>query len=479
VKILKSIDKGTRLLRYTLLLLILLSVPVSARADRLPWTGAQRYIFAGADVSLQQPHISASLDIFTGDFPYAFHLTEKEFTFYTGMPYFRTAPFLFSIGAKTQAGFFDYYRVNTLFQSASFGWDITLGADPSLDFFLSHSLRFDAFTAGWAFYGEKRQLEMQSSISLEQVSFYGDLLIDTAAFKPLEWSVGVDLISKKQYSLRLRLNHDMSVTAAFGLAHRTLANDKADEYEWDFIGAHRGSLVRYPENSRPALEHALSNPQYRFVETDLNLTLDGKYAAIHDPILLRYTGERKALGEMNMDELKTRDVGSFFSPEFSDVRILELDELAELFDRDQGKHLMIELKYIGEGVAAVERAVRRVQETFEHENYSFMTLYHDHVEALKGLSDEITWGFCYLNYPGLPMFMMLHSHFYPLLEFELEKIRIAYDPDFIILFMDTLPYYEMLKAYAITHGIDIMFWDFKDTIYGISADGGDTPVFIR
>jgi glycerophosphoryl diester phosphodiesterase len=452
---------------------------VYAWADRLPWIGAQRYAFGGVTLDFVDNEAAGYLDVFTGDYPFIVHATQKELSLYTGMPYFHNAPFFFSIGSKTQLGAFDYYNPNTLFQSGSFGWDITREDYTAAKYFISHSVRFDPFTAGWAFYGKDNRLDVQGSAVFDHLAVYADASIDMNSRHVLEWSLGFDIMSEKTYALRLRLNSDLSVSAGLGIAHRKLPNDRAKEMEWDFVGAHRGSIEKFPENSLPALEYAMGNPRYAFIETDLNATMDGKYATIHDPVLLRYTGESLWLNELTMDELKQKDVGSFYSREFSEVRILSLEDLGEVFTEEQSKHLMIEVKFIGDTDADVQRAVEQVKETFPHGNFSLMTLDHHHVDGLRTYAGDISWGFCYLNPSFLPSFLMPYSHIYPLLEYELDVLRAEYDPDFIILFMDAIAFYDRIKTYARTHEIDILFWDFKDNIFGISGDGGDTPMFMR
>jgi glycerophosphoryl diester phosphodiesterase len=471
----KFIDK----LRVVFILTLLISVTVNVWADRLPWIGAQRYAFGGVNLDFVDNDASLYLDIFNGDYPYILQATHDTVSLYTGFPYFHTAPFFFSLGSKTQLGAFDYYNPNTLFQSGSFGWDVRIKDHPSMEYFISHSIRLDPFTAGWAYYGEINRLDVQASAVFDHLAVYADASFDMNSRQAVDWSLGFDVMAEKTYALRIRLNSDFSVTAAMGIAHRKLPNDKAKNMEWNFVGAHRGSIEKYPENSLPALTYALNNPGYTFIETDLNATLDGKYATIHDPVLLRYTGESLWLNEMTMEQLKTKDVGSFYAREFSDVRILSLEDLGEIFGSRPDKHLMIEVKFIGDTDEDVKRAVQEVKETFPDGNFSLMSLYHQHVDALKAYSGDIPWGFCYLNPPFLPPFLMPYSHVYPLLEFELDKLRTEYDPDFIILFMDAIAFYDRIKVYALAHEIDILFWDFKDNLYGISGDGGDSPMFMR
>jgi glycerophosphoryl diester phosphodiesterase len=66
--------------------------------------------------------------------------------------------------------------------------------------------------------------------------------------------------------------------------------------------AHRGGTSSAPENTLPAFEHAVELG-YRYLETDVHLSLDGVLMAFHDPDLRRTCGIEGTIAEMTANEL--------------------------------------------------------------------------------------------------------------------------------------------------------------------------------
>lgn len=108
------------------------------------------------------------------------------------------------------------------------------------------------------------------------------------------------------------------------------------------IVAHRGDSVRAPENTIPAFKMAiLENPDW--VEFDVHETADGVIVVSHDDDLTRVSGKNLFVHELTYEDTRTLDVGSWFSSEYSYVRLATLDETLKLF-KDQDILLQIEIK---------------------------------------------------------------------------------------------------------------------------------------
>lgn len=76
--------------------------------------------------------------------------------------------------------------------------------------------------------------------------------------------------------------------------------------------AHRGGAALWPENTLAAFEGALSLG-YRYIETDIHITKDGRIVCFHDETLDRTTDGRGPLAALTLDELRELDAGYRFT----------------------------------------------------------------------------------------------------------------------------------------------------------------------
>jgi glycerophosphoryl diester phosphodiesterase len=110
-----------------------------------------------------------------------------------------------------------------------------------------------------------------------------------------------------------------------------------------WIIAHRGASGHAPENTFAAFERAVQLGA-KFIETDLQLTRDAQFVAIHDAYLDRTTNGRGAVHEHTLAELRQLDAGKWFDREFMDQRIPMLAEILQ-FARKQDVVFYLEIKY--------------------------------------------------------------------------------------------------------------------------------------
>lgn len=78
--------------------------------------------------------------------------------------------------------------------------------------------------------------------------------------------------------------------------------------------AHRGGAALWPENTRVAFEGALGLG-YRYIETDVHITKDGRIVCFHDDTLERTTDGRGPIAALTLHELKKLDAGYRFTPD--------------------------------------------------------------------------------------------------------------------------------------------------------------------
>jgi glycerophosphoryl diester phosphodiesterase len=110
-----------------------------------------------------------------------------------------------------------------------------------------------------------------------------------------------------------------------------------------WVIAHRGASGHTPENTLAAFERAVQLGA-GFIETDLHLTRDAQFVAIHDATLERTTNGRGAVRDFTLAELRQLDAGMWFDREYMGQRIPTLDEVLE-FARKNDVIFYLEVKY--------------------------------------------------------------------------------------------------------------------------------------
>jgi len=108
---------------------------------------------------------------------------------------------------------------------------------------------------------------------------------------------------------------------------------------------HRGASGHAPENTLAAFKKAVALGA-TFIETDLQLSRDTRFVAIHDSTVNRTTNGQGAVHDMTLTELRRLDAGSWFGSEFTGERIPTLEEILE-FSKKNDIVFYLELKPAG------------------------------------------------------------------------------------------------------------------------------------
>src|SRR5712671_7719341 len=111
------------------------------------------------------------------------------------------------------------------------------------------------------------------------------------------------------------------------------------------IIAHRGASGNAPENTLAAFRKAVALGA-TFIETDLQLSRDARFMAIHDATVNRTTNGRGAVHDLTLADLRKLDAGSWFGSEFAGERIPTLEEILE-FSKKHDVVFYLELKPSG------------------------------------------------------------------------------------------------------------------------------------
>ena len=109
--------------------------------------------------------------------------------------------------------------------------------------------------------------------------------------------------------------------------------------------SHRGASGYAPENTFAAFRKAVAMGA-AFIETDLQLSRDARFVAIHDPTVNRTTNGQGSVNEMTLADLRRLDAGSWFGSEFAGERIPTIEEILE-FSRKHDVVFYLEMKPSG------------------------------------------------------------------------------------------------------------------------------------
>ena len=111
------------------------------------------------------------------------------------------------------------------------------------------------------------------------------------------------------------------------------------------IIAHRGASGHAPENTLAAFKKAVALGA-TFIETDLQLSRDAHFVAIHDDTVNRTTNGQGKVHDQTLATLRRLDAGSWFGSEYTGERIPTLEEILE-FSKKNDVVFYLELKPSG------------------------------------------------------------------------------------------------------------------------------------
>jgi len=151
------------------------------------------------------------------------------------------------------------------------------------------------------------------------------------------------------------------------------------------IMAHRGSSAAAPENTLASVKQAIVD-RADFVEIDVQETADGQVVVFHDSDFKKLAGIDLKIWDATLRDLQRIDIGSSFSPKFSDQRV---PTLAQVLETCKGKiRVNIELKYYGHDQQLEQRVVDIVEAHGMTANIVAMSLKLDAVQKMKALRPD-------------------------------------------------------------------------------------------
>ncbi|QQE12866.1 glycerophosphodiester phosphodiesterase [Planctomycetota bacterium] len=141
----------------------------------------------------------------------------------------------------------------------------------------------------------------------------------------------------------IRLTVMLIIVVLIGVAFlgisRGVTGQEADKMP--LIIAHRGASMDAPENTVASYKLAWERDADG-AETDVHVTKDGKLVCIHDDTLERTGGDGGAVSDMNFDEVRKAEVGSFKDEKYRGEKVPTLTEVLQTVP--QGKLFFVEIK---------------------------------------------------------------------------------------------------------------------------------------
>ena len=110
-----------------------------------------------------------------------------------------------------------------------------------------------------------------------------------------------------------------------------------------WIIAHRGGAAHAPENTLAAFQKSVELG-VQFIETDLQLTRDARFVAIHDSTLDRTTNGKGPVRESTLAQIRENDAGLWYDRGYVGERVPTLEEVLQ-FARKHDVVLYLEIKY--------------------------------------------------------------------------------------------------------------------------------------
>lgn len=158
--------------------------------------------------------------------------------------------------------------------------------------------------------------------------------------------------------------------------------------------AHRGAAGHRPENTIASFAYALELGATG-IETDVQMTKDGHLVLIHDETLKRTAGTPDWVKDLTLEEVRSREAGSWYHEDYRGEKIPTLEELLELV-KDTDTVVNLELKNGFVQYPELERKViDRVRAYGLAERTIISSFNHYSLVDCKKIAPEIRTGILY------------------------------------------------------------------------------------
>ncbi len=160
------------------------------------------------------------------------------------------------------------------------------------------------------------------------------------------------------------------------------------------IVGHRGAMGTAPENTAFSFKKAIDTGADG-IEFDVHMTKDGYLVVIHDERIGRTTSGKGFIKDLTLKEIKDYDVGSSFSPLYSQERILTLEETLDLVKICSV--INVEIKngpIFYEGIE--ERVLKIINNYGIQDKVIISSFNHYTIHKIKELEPDVSCGLLYM-----------------------------------------------------------------------------------
>lgn len=159
---------------------------------------------------------------------------------------------------------------------------------------------------------------------------------------------------------------------------------------WPVIEAHRGDSRNAPENTLAAFTRATACGA-KWLELDVHVTRDGRFAVIHDAALERTTDGTGNVSEQDWQVLSRLDAGRRRGQEFAGEGIPALEDVVELARRT-GVRLNVEVKGRVPDDAVLARLVALVADGMSPPRHVLSSFTLELLLAVRWLAPDLVLG---------------------------------------------------------------------------------------
>lgn len=155
------------------------------------------------------------------------------------------------------------------------------------------------------------------------------------------------------------------------------------------VAAHRGVPSLAPENTMASYRKAYELGA-DMIETDVQMTKDGKLVIMHDSTVDRTTNGKGSVKSLSFEQIRALDAGIKFSPEFQGEKVPAFEEFLNEF---KGKDVVLLVELKADGIE--KQVMEEIERAGMIDNVVVQSFNANHIRNVRSLSREVGTGYLY------------------------------------------------------------------------------------